>query len=280
MTEIWAHTLVKNEENYIWYAIKSIIDFVDKILVWDTGSSDKTVEIIQSLKGEYGSKIDFKECGNVDIDGYTKLRQEMLNITSADWFIILDGDEVWWRDSIKELTEIIRVRYKTLDSVFTRNYNLIGDIYHYQDDAFGKYEIDEIRGHLSVKAINRHIPGLYTSKPHGQHGYFDKQNILVQDMHPKRRLFLDRKSFLHFTHLKRSGGKSDEKVPKRPMKYKYELSNNFPLDFYYPEAFFLKRPNNIRSPWIEMDIPYKVRAFIDTPLRKVKRRMIYGGTGY
>ena len=99
-------------------------------------------------------------------------------------------------------------------------------------------------------------------------------------MHPKRRLFLDRKSFLHFTHLKRSGGKSDEKVPKRPMKYKYELSNNFPLDFYYPEAFFLKRPNNIRSPWIEMDIPYKVRAFIDTPLRKVKRRMIYGGTGY
>ena len=48
--KVWAHTLVKNEERYIWYAVMSVIDWVDKILIWDTGSTDKTVEIIKEIE--------------------------------------------------------------------------------------------------------------------------------------------------------------------------------------------------------------------------------------
>ena len=47
---IWVHTLVKNEEKYLWYAVMSVADFVDKVLLWDTGSSDKTVEIIKQIQ--------------------------------------------------------------------------------------------------------------------------------------------------------------------------------------------------------------------------------------
>ena len=46
---IWANTIVHNEENFIWFAIMSVIDWVDKMLVWDTGSTDKTVEIIEEI---------------------------------------------------------------------------------------------------------------------------------------------------------------------------------------------------------------------------------------
>ena len=46
---VWVHTLVKNEERYIWYSVMSVIDYIDKILIWDTGSTDKTVDIIKEI---------------------------------------------------------------------------------------------------------------------------------------------------------------------------------------------------------------------------------------
>ena len=61
MAPITAHCLIKNEENFVWYAIKSVVDFVDKIIVFDTGSTDKTVELIKKLAEEYPEKIIFEE---------------------------------------------------------------------------------------------------------------------------------------------------------------------------------------------------------------------------
>ena len=51
-------SLVKNEERFLWYAINSILPFVDKIMIWDTGSTDKTVEILKLITSP---KISFKE---------------------------------------------------------------------------------------------------------------------------------------------------------------------------------------------------------------------------
>jgi glycosyltransferase involved in cell wall biosynthesis len=47
--QLTVHCLIKNEENFIFYAIKSVVDFVDKIIIFDTGSTDKTVAIVNSL---------------------------------------------------------------------------------------------------------------------------------------------------------------------------------------------------------------------------------------
>ena len=47
--KIWAHTLVMNEDRFIWYAVMSVIDYVDKILIFDTGSTDGTVRIIKGI---------------------------------------------------------------------------------------------------------------------------------------------------------------------------------------------------------------------------------------
>ena len=105
---IWVHTLVKNEEKYLWYAVMSVADFVDKVLLWDTGSSDKTVEIIKQIQNIKGDKVEFKEVGEVDPEEFTKVRQQMLQQTKSDWFMILDGDEVWWEKSIKEVHEDIK----------------------------------------------------------------------------------------------------------------------------------------------------------------------------
>ncbi|OGE34520.1 hypothetical protein A3C32_04220 [Candidatus Daviesbacteria bacterium RIFCSPHIGHO2_02_FULL_41_14] len=42
---IVSNTVVHNEENFVWYALMSIALFVDQLLVWDTGSTDKTIEV-------------------------------------------------------------------------------------------------------------------------------------------------------------------------------------------------------------------------------------------
>ena len=57
--KIWANVLVKNEDRYLWFAVSSAIEFVDKVFIWDTGSQDKTLDIIKLLQEKYPNKIIF-----------------------------------------------------------------------------------------------------------------------------------------------------------------------------------------------------------------------------
>ena len=91
---ITAHCLVKNEARFVWYSVMSVIDHVDKVLLYDTGSTDGTLEIIKEIlkTKEAKGKVDFQEKGNVDEYGFTEMRNEMLRATNTDWFIMVDGD--------------------------------------------------------------------------------------------------------------------------------------------------------------------------------------------
>lgn len=272
MITICANTLVKNEERYLWFAVKSVIDYVDKISIWDTGSSDKTVEIIKKLQDKYPDKIDFREVGSVDREGFTALRQKMLEGSDCDWILILDGDEVWWEDSIKKLVATILYKGHELETIVTPYVNLIGDIFHYQEGRAGRYQIDGREGHLTIRAINRKIPGLHVDMPYGKEGYFDDKNIPVQGRPGVGREFIDA-SYLHFSHLERGGDKLV--VVDRAKKFKYELGTTFPFDYFYPEVLFKTRPQNVSSPWVKMNKKYRLLSGFITPLKKIKRRFIF-----
>lgn len=273
MKKIIAHTLVKNEENYIWFSVMGMVDFVDKIFIWDTGSTDKTLEIIKEIEKEKPGKIYFKEVGEVGPNDFTAVRQQMLDESKCDWIILLDGDEVWWEDTIREVKSIIEANGNSLDSIVNRYTNLIGDIYHFQDQKTGRYSIDGKSGYVTIRAMNRNIPGLKAGRPHGQQGFFDRTDTLIQNMDSKRRFPIDKPVNLHFTNLPRSSRLFDLKVPKRSRKYKYELGKNFPLDFYYPEVFFRSRPDIVPSPWVKRDKYYILRASLETPLKNLKRML-------
>ncbi len=274
--------LIQNEERYVWYAVMSVINHVDKVLVWDTGSTDRTVEIIKEIKKRSPKKIDFKQVVQKDIVHYTKLRQEMLEATKADWFIIVDGDEVWWDDSIRYLTDVIRKQGGGLETIVSRYRNVVGDIYHYQEETAGRYEIDGKIGHLNIRAMNRNIKALHFAKPHGQQGIFDFSGKLVQERDRKKRLFVDSIAYLHFTNTVRSESKSsDAKVPKRRRKLKFEIGKSFPLDFYYPEVFFRPRPLIVPCVWKTPNKTFLARSFATTFLKKIKRRVFVSKkTGY
>lgn len=263
--KIWVNTIVNNEENFVWFAIMSVIDFVDKVLIWDTGSTDKTVKIIKELKKKLGDKIDFKEVGPVDGNEFTKMRQAMLEQSNCDWIIILDGDEVWWKKSIKKLVQEIKKKGQEIDGIVVPMFMAVGDIYHYQKEEAGKYQLLGKKGHLSLRAVNKTIPGLYVGKPYGSEGYFDESNQPIQER--KQIMFLDA-PYLHTSHLKRSPQK------RKYDKFKYELGRPFPDNFKYPEALSEPYPKLVSSPWVRISGMDFLKAKVLTPLRQMKRRLV------
>lgn len=259
---ITAHCLVKNEENFIWYAVNSVINHVDKILLCDTGSSDRTVKIIKSIKNP---KIEFEEKGEVGPGELVKLREEMLNKTSGGWILILDGDEVWWDGAILNLVNAIKENGKKVDLIVNPVYMLIGDIFHYQEERAGRYQIGKRSGHLNIRAISTRIPSLHLEGIYPNEAYVDERNIKIQDFSENRILFLQDK-YLHASHLVRSS--------QRENKLKHELGIPFPFDFYYPEVFFKPRPDIVPSSWIKRSNNYILKSGLVTPLKKIKRRVL------
>lgn len=278
--KIWAYTLFKNEERFLWYSVMSVIEHVDKILLYDTGSTDNSVLIAEKIKEMFPEKVEFRKVGNVDANEFTKVYQKMLNKTDADWFLIVDGDEIWWDSSIKKVVKKINKEGNKFESIVVPTINLIGDMFHHQEEAAGKYKIAGRKGHIAIRGINRNIPGLSASKPHGTFGWTDEEGKMIQDRDKKKILFVEA-PYIHSTHLRRSETREkDKEVIKRAKKYKYELGVPFPKDYYYPEVFFRKRPEIVDSVWERMDASFYLKALLETPLRKVKRKLFRGKTGY
>lgn len=258
--KIVGHCLVKDEERFIWYAINSVIDYLDEIMVWDTGSKDRTIEIIELIKNS-NPKVTTKlfKVGEKEIQN---IRQMMLEETNGDWIFILDGDEIWWNDSILALRhETLDLKY---DVIVSPNFMLVGDIYHHQEEAAGRYKIGDREGHFNIRAIKNtlglHVEGIYPDE-----AFVDAKGTKVQD-YPKDRIYFSKYPYLHASFLQRSR--------KNARKIKYEIGEEFAADFYYPEVFFQEKLDIVPDIWEPMDKDYKIRASLETPFKKLRRRFI------
>jgi glycosyltransferase involved in cell wall biosynthesis len=76
--------IVKDEEENLTRCLDSARDFVDEIIIVDTGSTDRTVEIAES----YGARV-----FNHPWEGsFSKARNYSLKYATCDWILILDAD--------------------------------------------------------------------------------------------------------------------------------------------------------------------------------------------
>lgn len=257
--KIVAHTLVKNEENFIWFAINSVIECVDKIMVWDNGSTDKTVKIVRSINS---SKIELKECGPTDKLGTAQLRQQMLEETDEDWIFLLDGDEVWWNDNIEKLVSDIKNAGEA-KIIVSSPYMLTGDIYHFREDSYGRYVIAGRMGNFNIRAIKK-TPGLHVEGYYPNEAYLTHSGIPVQNLPAENMLFSDYK-YLHASNIQRSSS--------REPRYYYDLGIPFPKDFYYPEVFFRNRPEIVPSPWEVRSKKEHIISLACQPARRAMKEM-------
>ncbi len=266
MKSLTAHVLIKNEENFVWFSIMSVINFVDRILIFDTGSEDKTIRIIKTIESP---KIVFEEKGMVDLKRYISLRQELVDKTTTDWFLQLDGDEVWPEDSIKSLVGMIEEAPANTVGIVNRTRNCVGDIYHYLPEEAGDYELLGRRGHLNIRALKKTSDlkielappfNAYTETYINNHGPIPRQD--------QNLVFLD-KYLWHLTHLRRS--RFDDHG-----KGKLELGIPVPKEMKFPEVFYGKRPEIIPDPWEKVTVINRLISAVLTPIKKVKRKLRHG----
>ncbi len=92
--------IVKNEEARLPQTLNSVKGIVDEMVVLDTGSTDRTVEIAR----KFGAKVHlFEWCNDFSI-----ARNEALKYVQGKWVLVLDADEVLTSEIVPEMKQAMK----------------------------------------------------------------------------------------------------------------------------------------------------------------------------
>ncbi len=112
--KVSACMIVKNEEEMLEDCLSSIRNWVDEIILVDTGSTDRTVEIAES----YGAKIFHQPWeGN-----FSKHRNYSIEQATGDWIFIIDADERVFEEDVPEILQLLNQDEHPLLSLNVLNY--------------------------------------------------------------------------------------------------------------------------------------------------------------
>jgi ADP-heptose:LPS heptosyltransferase len=128
-----------NEAAFIEPAIRSVIDYLDKIIViegaWGTSakangisrSDDGTLEILKALKEEYGDKLEVHQRNAIE-----QLQQRSLHFEicpEPHWMFIIDADEIYEPEEIQKVVEA--TKRTDAECYHTKAMTFVNDGYHY-----------------------------------------------------------------------------------------------------------------------------------------------------
>ncbi|MEK7774594.1 MAG: tetratricopeptide repeat protein [Candidatus Zixiibacteriota bacterium] len=116
---ISACMIVKNEEEMLAGCLESIRDWVDEIIVVDTGSSDRTVAIAES----FNAKV-FHQPWEGD---FSKHRNYSLEQATSEWVFIIDADERFCADDVPVLQRLLIDKAHNILSISVYNVHQSGE---------------------------------------------------------------------------------------------------------------------------------------------------------
>ncbi len=91
--------ITKNEEERIAECLNSVKDFVDEIIVVDSGSTDQTVDIAEKC----GAKVFFREW-----EGYGSQKIYAETLAKHKWILNLDADEFFSQELKEEVRDLFK----------------------------------------------------------------------------------------------------------------------------------------------------------------------------
>lgn len=166
MKKVTVIILTKNEENQIKACLESV-KWADEVIVIDSGSIDKTVEIAESL----GAKVYTRE-----FDNYVNQKNWAIMHASGDWVLYLDADERVL-DSLKtEILQLVQLGEHSAYAISRRN------IIFGKEEKYGPFWPDWV-----IRLVKRDEFTKWVGEVH-------------EHMEFKGELGYTKNSFLHLTH--------------------------------------------------------------------------------
>jgi len=176
-------TIVKNEEVALPKCLASVKDVVDEIVVLDTGSTDRTVEIAK----QFGAKVyHFKWCND-----FSAARNQALKYVTGDWILVLDADETLAPEIVPHLQQAIE----------SDCYLVINLLRQEVGAAQSPYSL--------VSRLFRHHPDIYFSRPY--HALVDDSVSQILSREPQWQIgYLPGVGILHSGYQKSAIAEKDK----------------------------------------------------------------------
>lgn len=111
--------ICKNEEAHIKDCLKSVVSIVDEMIVVDTGSTDKTVDIAK----EMGAKVFIHQWDN----DFSKARNIGLNKAKGKWILFLDADERLHSEDANKVRPLLERNDHMASGFYCKMINFVGD---------------------------------------------------------------------------------------------------------------------------------------------------------
>jgi len=106
--------IVKDEERFLPQCLNSVKDYVDEIVIVDTGSTDRTVEIAES----YGARVYHHPWEN----NFSKHRNQSISYATGDWILIIDADEELDTETAPLISKVVNEASTAVISFNVRSY--------------------------------------------------------------------------------------------------------------------------------------------------------------
>lgn len=255
-SKVTIHSLVRNEERWVWFALtawqKAPVDF----LVVDNESSDQTPQILKA------TKIPYQTWPGEDI---TILRNRMLKETKTDWFVLVDGDEVWDDGQIAKFLAHLDAVSPRVTGVFLSTRNCVGDVWHYLATDSGRYQLAGVSGHLNIRAYRRRKGyqwfGQYPLE------YYGRQDQSINNDPSQLSHFSG--YYWHLTHLSRTAVSGTPGFRRRVLESGITVAKS-----QLPEVFFLPCPPQVPDPLVHRSFLWEIAATMVTPVKKLRRALL------
>lgn len=157
MTKLSLCAIVKNEEASLPQCLESVKNVVDEMIVMDTGSTDKTIEIAQ----KFGAKV----IRYVWQNDFSAARNEALNYVSGEWVLVLDADEVLTPEIVPQMQQAMEDKNTIVINLIRHEIGAIQSPYSLVSRLFRNHtEVKFTRPYHSI--VDDRVAQLLQKEPH------------------------------------------------------------------------------------------------------------------